>query len=79
MEDGSEHEHHVCVGSHVFFVTSSDFAIDLSPQCAGALWFPDFTDLITQVGIASRNSVGTGPRNQLTPQELRAHICVYCI
>lgn len=79
MEDGSDHEHHVCVGSHIFFVTSSDVAINLSPLSGGILWLSDTTDLTAQVIIASRNSVGIGPRYQLTPRELRAHICVYCI
>ena len=79
MDDGPDHEHHVCVGSHIFFVTSNDFAIVLSPQSGGILWLPDTADLTAQVIVASRKSIGTGPRYQLTPQELRAYICVYCI
>lgn len=77
--NGSGHEHHVCVGSHIFFVTSGHVTIDFSPQNGPIAWLPNTPDLLVQMASASRNLVGISPRYQLTPQELRARIRVYCI
>ena len=74
---GSDHDHHLCLGTHVFFNTSNERSIDFSLQLTGFLLPPDTADLFVRQAVAVRSAPDAGPPDKSSPQKLRAQLCVY--
>lgn len=73
-----EHEHHHCIGSHIFLVPVEVQSADFAPQFCSADMIEDLCKLFLHVNrfadkIASRCDVGSSAR------ERRALLCVYSI
>ena len=76
---GSPHRHHFCIGSHVFYLSPDNIALDFAPQIGGANSLPDNLSLIVQKSAAALALPGTEPPYPMAPRELRAYLCVYCV
>lgn len=75
----SHHDHHVCIGSHIFFVTSSAFSMDFAPVSCWILWLPEIQNLKVGLIALPSNFDAVDRWQHLSPQKLRAHLCVYCV
>ncbi len=79
VEHGSDHDHHFCLGTHVFFMPSSDFNIDFSLQLSGFIIPRDAIDLFGRQLAAGRFAADAGPPDTSSPRKLRAQLSVYCV
>ena len=73
----SHHQHHACVGAHLFFVLPDAQTIDLAPQPCLAASVGDLLKSLQEpklVHVVDRWSI-----HAANPQQRRAILCVYTI
>ncbi len=73
------HDHHFCVGSHLFYLTSQDVPLDLSPQLSLIPVICQVEELLGQYSERSLAFALRVPDDPLSSRELRAQLCVYSI
>lgn len=89
QEDGREtsnpigeepaHKHHFCIGTHVFYLTSSDLVFDFAPQFYGLSVLPNALTLPVTTAIGAVELSGAGSFLGDSSRRLRALLCVYRI
>ena len=73
------HDHHFCVGSHLFYLTAQGVALDLSLQLSVLAVICQPQELWADNPAQSIASAFLVPDDPPTSRELRAHLCVYSI
>lgn len=76
--DEPAHEHHLCVGSHVFFLLPNVHSVDFTPQPVAAVMMADLLKWLSQPANVPNSEHSSGPQS-LTSQQRRAMLCVYSI
>lgn len=76
--DESDHEHHLCVGSHVFFVLPNSLSVDFTPPPVAAVMMADLLKRLAQPTYMRHSEHSSAPLS-LTSQQRRAILCVYSI
>lgn len=79
VNDESKHEHHFCVGTHLFYLTTTDLAVDFTPQLCWFAILPDVSSVVTPFISGTVNLTSAAPSIRSTSQRLRAQLCVYSI
>ena len=79
-DPADRHQHHVCVGTHLFYLTSERFDVSRLAMIQGIelCWSEDFVGLWSMIGSSTnRDRCGDVPLRSAAPK--RSVLCVYRI